>query len=200
MKITNTASLDSAKKSITGLLAALLLVCATSAQATAPRVAAKLFGDEKNADIVGYQIAATDAKAKPLSELGIAIVTEAFKAAGKAPIIDVLPSKQLAIYALTNNDAVALMGSPQDLNAKEQKQNRSVVFFVNGAGPNETLVALIFGNKKPQSKALYSAFNEGMKKLIKSGKYINILSSFGFKDAEQADALKRLKSNNPSWK
>ena len=58
----------------------------------------------------------------------------------------------------------------------------------------------MFGNKKAESKALYSAFSEGMQKLIKSGEYMNILSSFGFKDADQAAVVKRLKSNNPSWK
>jgi len=200
MKITNSASIDSAKKSITGLLATLLLICATSAQATAPRVAPKLFGEEKNADIVGYQFANSDAKAKPLSELALSIVTEAFKAAGKSPIIDVLPSKQLALYALTNNDAAVLMGSPQDLDAKEQKKYRTVVFYLKGAAPNEIAVALIFGNKKAESKALYAAVNEGMQKLIRSGNYMSLLSYINLTDAEQADLLKRLKLLNPNWK
>ncbi len=200
MKITNSASIDSAKKSITGLLATLLLICATSAQATAPRVAPKLFGEEKNADIVGYQFANTDAKSKPLNELALTIVTEAFKAAGKSPIIDVLPSKQLALYALTNNDAAVLMGSPQDLEAKEQKQYRTVVFYIKGTASNEIAVALMFGNKKAESKALYVAFNEGMQKLIKSGKYMILLSYLNLTEAEQADMVKRLKFRNSSWK
>ena len=200
IKITNSASLDLAKKSITGLLATLLLVCAATAQATAPRIAPKLFGEDKPADIVGYQIAAADAQARPLSELALAIVSEAFKAVGKTPVIDVLPSKQLATYALSNNDAVALMGSPQDVTAPEQKKTRSVVFYVQGAEPNETVLALIFGSKKAESKMFYASFNEGMQKLLKSGKYLNILNSFGLKDAELAAIVKRLKFHNPSWK
>jgi hypothetical protein len=200
IKIQNTASLGSAKKSVIGLLAVLFLLCSVSAQATAPRVAPKLFGDEKPADIVGYQFVGTDSAARPISEFAIALVTEAYKAVGKAPVIDVLPSKQLATYALTNNDAAVLIGTPQDVSAKEQKQYRTVVFYIHGTAPGETLVALIFGNKKVESKALYSAFNEGMKKLIKSGRYLAILSDLNGKGSVPANALTRLKSHNPSWK
>jgi hypothetical protein len=196
----NLASIGSVKKYITGLLLMLMLVCATAVHATAPRVAAKLFGEEKNADIVAYQFASTDAKAKPLSELAMTLVVEAFKAVGKSPIIDVLPSKQLALYALTNNDAAVLMGSPQDLDVKEKKQFRTVVFYINAEAPVEVVVALMFGNKKAESKALFAAFNEGMQKLIKSGKYMMLINNNNSTKTEQAALLQRLKLHNPGWK
>lgn len=183
---------------ITRMLAMLCLVCSWSAEATAPRIAPQLFGEEKKADIVGYQFAPLEAAAKSDGALAVEIVTEAFKAAGKTPTVDVLPSKQLAKYALVNKDAVALMGRSQDLTAKEKNQYRVVTFYlrdmVRGAEP----VSLIFS--KARGNELQPAFNQGLQKIVNNGKYLEILEKYHGKGQVPADYASRLKRHNPGWK
>lgn len=174
------------------LVAIVLLACSFSANATAPRISAQLFGEERKADIVGYQ--STSSEAKSESALAVEIVTEAFKVAGKSPIVDVLPSKQLAIYALFNNDAVALIGSPQDLAAKDKSRYRVVTVYLRGA--NEEQVSLLFSNERGAD--LYKTFVEGMQKILKSGKYLEILEKYHIKVS--LDYVSRLKRHNPGWK
>jgi ABC-type amino acid transport substrate-binding protein len=172
--------------------ALLLLACSFSAQATAPRITAQLFGDEKKADIVAYQSATADTKSE--TELTLDIVTEAFKASGKAPIIDVLPSQQLATYALFNSEAVALMGSAQDLAGQDKKKYNVVAFYLRGA--QDEPVVLIFS--KVSGKELHKAFVAGMKKILKSGKYLQrVEKSRGKLPADYVGRVQRL---NPNWK
>ena len=180
------------------LLAMSCLVCSWNAQATAPRIAPQLFGEEKKADIVGYQFTPLEASRSngelPVGKLAEEIVTEAFKAAGKAPVVDVLPSKQLAKYALFNNDAVALMGSPRDLAAKEKKRYHVVTFYLRAGEP----ISLIFSDAR--GRELHKAFNQGLQEIIKSGKYLEILEKYQGKGHVPADYASRLKRHNPSWK
>jgi len=185
---------------MTRLLAVFCLIFSWSAQATAPRITSQMFGEEKKADIVGYQLAPLDAAAKSEGELAVEIVTEAFKAAGKTPLVDVLPSKQLATYALFSNDAVALIGIQQDLAAKEKNQYRVVTFYLRGIAPGEEPVSLIFSKNNPRVKELQPAFNEGLQKIIKSGKYLEILEKYHGKGKVPADYASRLKHHNPGWK
>ena len=174
------------------LTAFLLLACSFSAQATAPRISAQMFGEEKAADIVAYQSASADAKSE--TELTLALVTEAFKAAGKTPIIDVLPSQQLATYALFNNEAVALMGSAQDLAGQDKKKYSVVAFYLRGT--EDEPVVLIFS--KARGKELHKAFVAGMQKILKSGKYLQrVEKSHGKLPADYVARVQRL---NPSWK
>jgi len=184
------------------LLAIFCLVCSWSAEATAPRIAPGLFGEEKKADIVGYQFAPLEASKSdgelPVGKLAVEIVTEAFKAAGKTPLVDVLPSKQLAKYALFNNDAVALMGSPQDLAAKERNQYRVVTFYLRDMVRGEEPVALIFS--KARGNELQPAFNQGLQKIVNNGKYLEILEKYHGKGQVPADYASRLKRHNPGWK
>ena len=185
---------------MTRLLAVFCLIFSWSAQATAPRITSQMFGEEKKADIVGYQLAPLDAAAKSEGELAVEIVTEAFKAAGKMPLVDVLPSKQLATYALFSNDAVALIGIQQDLAAKEKNQYRVVTFYLRGIAPGEEPVSLIFSKKNARGNELQQAFNEGLQKIIKSGKYLEILEKYHGKGKVPADYVSRLKHHNPGWK
>lgn len=180
------------------LLTMFCLVCSWSAEATAPRIAPGLFGEEKKADIVGYRFAPLEAATKPDGELVVEIVTEAFKAAGKTPTLDVLPSKQLAKYALVNNDALALMGRPQDLTAKEKNRYRVVTFYLRDVLRGEEPVVLIFG--KARGNALQTAFSEGLQKIIKSGKYLEILQKYHGKEQVSGDYMNRLKRHNSGWK
>ena len=180
------------------LLAMSCLVCSWSAEATAPRIAPGLFGEEKKADIVGYRFAPLEAAAKSDGELAVEIVTEAFKAAGKTPTVDLLPSKQLAKYALHNKDAVALMGRLQDLTANEKNQYRVVTFYLRDMVRGEEPVALIFS--KAHGNTLRLAFNQGLQKIIKSGKYLEILEKYHGKGHVPADYASRLKRHNPGWK
>lgn len=177
---------------MTRLLAIMLLVCSSSANATAPRITAQLFGEEKKVDIVAYQSASSDAAANSENALTVEIVTQAFKAAGKTPTVDVLPSKQLATYTLFNNEAVALMGSSQDLAEKDKSQYRVVTFYLRADEP----VELIFSNAR--GKELHKAFVVGLQKILKSGKYLEILEKYHVK--VPADYIGRLKRQNPGWK
>jgi hypothetical protein len=174
------------------LLAAVLLVCSFSANATAPRITAQMFGEEKKADIVAYQSASSSAKSE--AALTLEIVTEAFKSVDKMPVVDVLPSKQLASYALFNNEAVALIGSPQDLSAKDKKQFSIVTFYLSAAV--DTPVVLIFSNA--HGADLHKAFVAGMQKIIKSGKYLEVIEKTRGK--LPADYVSRVKHLNPGWK
>ena len=184
--------MEKSQTSVVWLTALLLLACSFSAQATAPRITAQLFGDEKKADIVAYQSATADAKSE--TELTLAIATEAFKASGKTPIIDVLPSQQLATYALFNNEALALMGSAQDLAGQDKKKYSVVAFYLRGAGDES--VVLIFSNAN--GKELHKAFVAGMKKILKSGKYLQLVEKSRGK--LPADYVSRVQRLNPSWK
>jgi hypothetical protein len=181
--------------SMARLLFVFCLIFSWSAQATAPRITPQLFGEEQKADIVGYQFAEPlDAAARSESAQQVEIVTEAFKAAGKTPAVDVLPSKQLATYALFNNDAAALMGSVHDLAAKDTNQYRVVAFYLKGDEP----VSLIFSKKHARGNELYQAFSEGLQKIIKSGKYLEIMEKYHTR--MPADYARRLKRHNPGWK
>lgn len=174
------------------LTAWLLLACSFSAQATAPRITAELFGDVKKADIVAYQGASADAKSE--TELMLAIVVEAFKASGKTPTFDVLPSKQLATYALLNSEALALVGTVQDLAGQDIKKYSVVVFYLKGA--ENVPMALIFNDAR--GKELHAAFVSGMQKILHNGKYLQrVETSRGKLPADYLDRLKRL---NSSWK
>lgn len=173
------------------LLLIFCLLGSWSAKATAPRITPQLFGEEKKADIVGYQLSAS----RTDNDLALEIVQEAFREAGRTPTMDVLPSKQVAKYALFNNDAAALIGNQQDLTAEERSQYRAVTFYLRGAQGGEEPVCLFFG--KRNGGQWQRAFDEGLQKMVKSGKYLEIL---GKHQKVPADYLKRLKQHNPHWK
>lgn len=184
--------LNVAWRTVARLTALMLLACSFSAQATAPRISAEMFGEEKKADIVAYQSAAADAKSE--TELMLALVTEAFKASGKTPVIDVLPSQQLATYALFNNEAVALVGSGRDLAGQDKKKYSVVAFYLKGA--EDEPVALIFSNAR--GKELQKVFVAGMQKILKNGKYLQRVEKARGK--LPADFVGRVQRLNPSWK
>lgn len=191
------------KRSLVGmtrLLAIFLLVCSWGAQATAPRIAPQLFGEEKKADIVGYQLAPDDAEVQSDGKLAAQIVSEAFKAAGKTLVVDVLPSKQLAKYALINNDALALIGSSKDVPANEIRNYHVVIFYLRPGSPDEAPVSLIFNKKSSRRNELQQAFNQGLQKLIKSGEYMELLEKHYGKGRVPADYIRRLQNHNPALK
>ena len=183
---------------VTPLFFVFCLFLSWSAAATAPRVAPQLFGEERKADVVGYQAGPVDAKSE--SALAVELVSEAFAAASKTPVVDVLPSRQLAKYALTTHDAVALIGGQQDLTAKEKSQYRVVTFYLRGSGASEEPVLLIFSKKHVRGNELYKAFNEGMQKIVKNGKYMEILEKYHGKEPVPAGYFSRLKRYNPNIK
>lgn len=188
---------------MTRLAAVLWLLCMWSVEATAataPRITPGLFGEEQKADIVGYQLAPLDAAAKSDGEAALEIVNEAFKAAEETVTVDVLPAKQLALYALLNNEAAALIGSQQDLPEKDKNQYRMVAFYLRVAAPSEEPLALIFGKKHSRTNELLQVFNEGLQKLVKSGKYLEILEKHYGKGQVPADYVSRLQRHNSGLK
>lgn len=162
------------------------LLCSFGAQATAPRITAQLFGEEKKADIVAYQ--SSDAKSE--TAMTVEIVNQAFKAAGKSPIVDVLPSKQLATYALFNKDAVGLVGIADDVAVKDRKQYELVTIYLGATGSTVLFFA--------RGADLHKVFNEGMRKILRNGTYAQIVEKSGVK--LPADYAARLKQKNPGWK
>lgn len=183
------------------LLAMLCLVCPWAAEATAPRVTAKMFGEEKRADIVGYQLVPLNATATNVDgKLSLEIVTEAFKASGKAPTVDILPSKELAKYALVNNDAAALIGSPGNLTAEEKNQYNVMTFYLSPVASGEQQFSLIVSKKHVHGKELQLAFNEGLKTIIKTGKYLEILEKHLGKGKIPSDYASQLKRYNHGLK
>ncbi len=158
------------------------LACSFNAQATAPRITAQLFGEEQKADIVAYQSVDT--------ALAVEIVNAAFNAAGKSPILDVLPSKQLAIYALLNKDAMALIGTVDDVAAGDRKRYEMLTFYL-GAKTDSVLILA-------RGSSLRKAFVDGMKKLINSGEYLQMIEKMRGK--QPADYVSRIKRLNPGWK
>jgi hypothetical protein len=185
-----------------GMVRVLVLFCLVysgGAQATAPRITPQLFDEARKADIVGYQFAPFDAAATSDGELSVKIVTEAFKAAGKTPALEILPAKQLATYALINNDAVAIIGSLRDLPEKEKKRYHAVTFYLRGNVPAEEPISLIF-SKSAREKEWFLAFNKGLRKIIASGKYLEIMTKHDARREVSADYFNSLKRYNPGWK
>lgn len=185
----------SAHSLLVTLLISFLVLFSLPAQATAPRINAEMFGDEKQADIVGYQLTPLDAKAKKDGEMMTEIIVEAFKAAGIAPTLDMLPSKQLASYALTNNDSVGFVGNPGDLTTNPKIKYHSIALAFRGSEP----VFLILSNNN-RGDELYKAFDQGLQQIVKNGKYLELLQKYFGKDQVPSDYVARLKKQNPNWK
>lgn len=181
---------------VTRCLAIFLLLCSFGAQATAPRITPKLFGEEKKSDIAGYQTTPFDAQVEAENAMIVELVAAAYKATGKAPVIDVLPSKQLASYALFNGDVAAMIGSAGDLAEMEKSKYRQITFYLRPAGDEP--VMLIFS--KSRGDELYQSFNGGLQKILKNGKYSETVEKYHGKGFVSVGYFSRLKRHNPGWK
>lgn len=104
--------------------------------------------------------------------------------------MDVLPSRQLATYALINKDAVALIGNAEDIAVKDRKQYEMVTFYLGAT----TERVLIFS----RGAGLRKAFLDGMQKIIRSGEYLQIIEKSRGK--LPADYLSRIRRLHPGWK
>lgn len=177
----------------------LFLLCglffAGVAQATAPRIAAQLFGEERRADIAAYSLSSThDAAAKAEEELTLELVRSAYRAAGQEISIDVMPSRQLAHYALSNGDVAILLGTNQDREA----QYRAIAFLPADKG--EQVVSLIFDLKTEQGKKRQQAFVSGLSKIMANGQYAHLYTLYRGKDAKPEAAIQRIKQLNQKVK
>lgn len=175
-----------------GMLIVLPLLLMGKAEATAPRISPKLFGEEKHADIVGYQTAPTAAANPAESALTVAIVSAAFAAMGKKPSIDVLPSRQLAKYALTQHDAAALIGDASDLTAQEAANFRVVPFYLRSGTTSVEPLSLIVGKNHPRADELLHDFQEGLRKIIANGQYRELMAAQPGQTEVPADYFQRL--------
>ncbi len=117
-------------RNIGQLLVALCLFWSDGSYATAPRIAPQMFGEERKADIIAYEIAPLVTTNQTDGGLAIAILSAAFNASGQKLIIDIVPAKPLAKYALLNNDVVAMIGESQDISAKEKNQFLAEAFYL----------------------------------------------------------------------
>ncbi|MDD2721509.1 MAG: hypothetical protein PHH47_09415 [Gallionella sp.] len=184
---------------LAGLLAGVLLCCATGAHATAPRIAPQLFGEERKSDVVAYQLFSM-ASAKAGDEMIAELVRSAFSAGGENPVVDMLPSRQLARYALFNGDAAALVGLLSDVHEKERKQYRVVTFYLVGSDDRQEPVVLACRKQNSRADNLCKAFEQGLRQLIKKGQYRQIVDKQMGTGKVPADILEWLKPHNPGWK
>ncbi len=170
---------------IRSFLACLCLVLPLQALATAPRISAEMFGAEKRQDIAAYLVDQQE------MDLMAEIVAEAFRPSGLSPSVDAMPSRQLARYALSSGDAPVLMGTAQDLPKKGDY--RKIGFYIR---PSGEAVFLIFGHGG-RADRFYDAFESGLRRMLKSGKYAEIL---GKHLKAHGDAAERVERLNPQWK
>jgi hypothetical protein len=183
------------KKSKILFLFLLLFISLSSVAGTAPRVTAQLFGEEKKYEIITYHYSTADFAANPDNNLALEIVIEAFKAIGKIPNVDQMPSKQLAFYTLFENQkAVAMIGKSEDLKNQNKKKFSAITFYYGAAGDAPVLLIISLARGKELSKS----FAEGMHKIIISGKYLEIIEKHRGKMSE--DYLSQLFRQNPGWK
>lgn len=112
------------------LLATFCLFWSCSSYATAPRIAPQMFGEERKADIIAYETTPLVTTTQTDGGLVIAILSAAFNASGQKLIIDIVPAKPLAKYALLNNEVVAMIGDNQDISAKEKNQVIGEAFYL----------------------------------------------------------------------
>lgn len=115
---------------ISRLLITLCLFWSYGCYATAPRIAPQMFGEERKADIIAYEIPPLVTGTQTDGGLAIAILSAAFNASGQKLIIDIVPAKPLAKYALLNDEVVAMIGESPDISAKEKNQFLSEAFYL----------------------------------------------------------------------
>lgn len=191
-----TSKIAAARGCLGALMLVLPLVWPATALATAPRIAPQLFGEERITDIVGYRLAPDSEAESAESGLAVALVTAAFAAAGQAPVIDVLPSRQLARYVLEQNEAAALIGGPGDPGVAETAADRRVVFYLRETGEP---LSLIFSKTHPRAGKLFDAFRDGLRRIVASGRYRELLEQHGRAPGAAADAVVRLQRLDPGW-
>lgn len=115
---------------ISQFLVVLCFFWSVGASATAPRISAQMFGEERKADIIAYEMPPLVTTSQTDGGIAIAILSAAFNASDEKLIIDIVPAKPLAKYALLNNEVVAMIGDSQDLQAKEKKQVIAEAFYL----------------------------------------------------------------------
>lgn len=191
-----TSKIAAARGCLGALMLVLPLVWPATALATAPRIAPQLFGEERITDIVGYRLAPDSEAESAESGLAVALVTAAFAAAGQAPVIDMLPSRQLARYVLEQNEAAALIGGPGDPGVAETAADRRVVFYLRETGEP---LSLIFSKTHPRAGKLFDAFRDGLRRIVASGRYRELLEQHGRAPGAAADAVVRLQRLDPGW-
>lgn len=200
LKIETTNIQAKAKGWLLYMFAAIALTGAWTVEATAPRISAGMFGEEKKADILQYRLSILGTSIESEQKLLTGIVAEIFKAGGKSPVMDVQPARQLAKYSLFNGEVAALIGSPKDFNNKEKKRYHIVIFYLSGAKTNGAEVAMIFSKTHPSANNLHSVFESSIQQLIASGKYLEILETHYGKGSITSEYFDSLRQRNPNWK
>jgi len=137
-----------------------------AANAVAPRITQDMFGQEVSADILTYD--SVEANEKRALEIGVEIVKKAFDAENITMNIGVVPSKQLAIYALFNGDVRALIGMQRDLEPLDKSLYFRSVFYVHNVSGRNVLLVIYFDKNVQEAEKLFSDFNKGLEKIIDS--------------------------------
>ncbi|MBF0508481.1 MAG: hypothetical protein HQK57_06090 [Deltaproteobacteria bacterium] len=183
---------DSKVAIVWGWVLILSLILAGRAWATAPRFAPEMFGAEKTKlEIFIYEIPPlikmTAEKGGPLSE----VIRQALKVEGVEVEVKILPSLSLIKYSLINENAVAALGLT-DLSDNEKKHLIFVPCYLTKVQTQP--VSLIFNKKHPQGEKLAGKFKQGLKKLIESKEYIQILEKGLGKGQVSLEAMTQLKA------
>ncbi|MDD4963071.1 MAG: hypothetical protein PHI11_04025 [Gallionella sp.] len=187
--------------SVAHLLAIGWLLFACTAQATAPRIAAKMLGEERHVDVVGYYSSSQNTPSAEIEgKLTADLLGAAFQAGDMQPEIDVLPSKQLAKYEFFVNQVPVMICAEGDLTAKEMKRYRLVTYYLSDVANGKHPISLVFDLKHPRGNKLYKAFDKGLQKIVSNGKYRELMQKHLGKNAVSVDYFSRLQRQNPSWK
>jgi len=139
----------------------LLFGFSIAAYAVAPRISQDMFGQEINSDILAYD--STNSNDRHHTEVAVQIAKQAFAIEQITLSIDIVPSKQLAIYALFNGDVRALIGKKSDLTSLDQSDYFNSVFYIYDDGTTKIPIALYINKNAQDAEKMFSSFNETIK-------------------------------------
>lgn len=145
------------------------------ANAVAPRITQDMFGQEVSADILAYESIETNDS--QVTDITVEIVKQAFAIEETLLNIDVVPSTQLAIYALFNGDVLALIGNESDLTAFDKSQYFCSVFYIHDNATQKIPFALYIDKNAPNAEKLFTSFEQGLLKLLENQTYSDIIQS-----------------------
>jgi len=186
-----------------GAISLLILCCLIvpcDAVATAPRIAPPLFGDDSQADVVGYQSAPIGSRAKAEEQLILALLRAAFEVSGIQPIIDILPSKQLAHYEFVVNEVPGLIVNQHDIKTHRLAHAQQVVFYLKGTTDEAEAIVLLFSDKNPRARELHRVFDKGLQAIVANGRYLDVMQQYLGAGELPSGMIGRLKRLNPGWK
>ena len=161
-----------------GIIAGLAL--SNPVWATAPRFAPKMFEKDKTQQIEIYACDFPPYLSLNLPSGGVhaEIIQAVFKEIGMEIEMKILPVKSLVEYALTQDNAVAILGYDWQSSAEERQNEIWIPFAMINIKVWDKPVPIIFNKKNEQGLALAKQFRDGLIKMQENGSYLQILKKY----------------------